>query len=375
MRWIILQSNELKVGKYFLLLGLIVVFQSFLQYTDSFMSIFGQIVGYLTPFIYAVFFAVILQPLSHVIETKLKIKRGLSILMAILIANLFLVAIVIGIVPGVTASVKEIIVRTPEFQDKLQNLAVRVIEFLNSKGIVSITVDSVRADLENLFSQNKELLKNMVKALSLNIMNVLVIFGQMFIGLIIAIFFINDNEYFEKFIHNVFYLFTTKEKAEEGVKFLDDSRKIFLNYLWGKTVVSAILAVIVTIMLLIGGVPYAVLIGILTMFGNMVPFVGMLIVLSVGSLFIFLESPDKLWIMFAAQIIGNQIEGLVLTPRIIGKTVGLGSFWVITGVLLGGAVLGPIGMVLGVPIIGVFKLLYTKKLEKKIQVIEQKESN
>ncbi len=356
-------QNKEKIGKYFLLLTSVVLIQSFLQDTENFKIIFGKLMGYLMPFIYAVFFAIILQPLSFSIERKLNCKRGLSILAAILIAVLFMAGVVVGIVPGVTESIKEITVRMPEFQEKLQGSITKFFEFLSSKGIVAVTQESVKNDLETLFSQNKDIVTNLLKALSLNFMSMIVIFGQMFIGLIIAIFFINDNEYFAKFIHNVFYIFTNKDKAEDGLQFLDDSRKIFLNYLWGKAVVSAILSVIVFIMMFIGGVPYALLIAILTMFGNMVPFVGMLVVLSIGTLFVFLQAPDKLWILYAAQVIGNQIEGLVLTPKIIGKTVGIGSFWVITGVLLGGAILGPVGMVLGVPIIGVFKLLYTKKME------------
>lgn len=348
-------------SKYFMLLIVAVLIQSFLQNTENFKNIFEKLTGYLMPFIYALFFAIILQPLSSSIEKKLKCNRGLSILLSIFIVILFMLGVVIGIVPGITESIKEIVTRMPEFQDKLQGLITEFFDFLSSKGIIAITQESVKHDLENIFSQNREVVKQLIKALSLNFISILIVLGQMLIGLIIAVFFINDNEYFAKFIHNIFCIFSNKHKAEEGVKFLDQSRKIFLNYLWGKAVVSVILAVIVFIMMFIGGVPYAGLIAILTVFGNMVPFVGMLVVLAVGTLFVFLEAPDKLWIMYAAQIIGNQIEGLVLTPKIIGKTVGIGSFWVITGVLLGGAILGPIGMVLGVPIIGVFKLLYIKK--------------
>ncbi|MGL5055608.1 MAG: AI-2E family transporter [Fusobacteriaceae bacterium] len=370
-----LQNNKkVRAGKYFTMLFVLILIQSFFQNTESFKNIFGQLMGYLMPFIYAVFFAVILQPLSSIIESKLKFKRELSIALSVLIAILFVAGIIVGIVPGVVASIKEINVRIPEFQVKLQDTITNFFHYLNSKGIVSITQDTVKSDLENMFTENKELLKNVVKALSLNFMNTVVVLGQMFIGLIIAVFFINENEYFEKFLHNVFYIFSDKEKAEEGIKFLDDSRKIFLNYLWGKAVVSAILAVIVYIMMFIGGVPYAGLIAILTMFGNMVPYVGMFIVMLLGTVFVFLESPDKLWILYTAQILGNQIEGLLLTPKIIGKTVGLGSFWVITGVLLGGAILGPIGMVLGVPVIGVLKLLYKKKLEEKCNLIQEEKA-
>ncbi len=367
-----MQNNKKeKVGKYFTMILVFILIQSFFQNTENFKNIFEQLMGYLMPFIYAVFFAVILQPLSSIIESKLKLKRELSIALSILIAILFGVGIVIVVVPGVVASVKEINIRIPEFQARFQDTVTRIIDYLNSKGLVSITQETVKADLENMFTQNKETVRNVIKALSLNFLNIIIILGQMLIGLIIAVFFINDNEYFEKFLYNMFYIFSNEEKARKGVKFLDDSRKIFLNYLWGKALTSAMLAVMVYVILFIGGVPYSGLIAILTLFGNMVPYVGMFVVMTIGTLFVFLEAPDKVWILYMAQIVGNQIEALILTPKIIGKTVGLGSFWVISGVLLGGAILGPIGMVLGVPVAGVIKLIYRKKLENKLELEER----
>ena len=122
-------QNKEKIGKYFLLLTSVVLIQSFLQDTENFKIIFGKLMGYLMPFIYAVFFAIILQPLSFSIERKLNCKRGLSILAAILIAVLFMAGVVVGIFPGETESIKEITVRMPEFQEKLQGSITKIFEF------------------------------------------------------------------------------------------------------------------------------------------------------------------------------------------------------------------------------------------------------
>lgn len=360
------ESKKFKIGKYVLLLILVVVIQSFLQYTDSVKIIFNQLMGYLKPFIFAIFFAVILQPLSTTLESKLKCSKGLSILGAILIVLIVIAVIIIGIIPGVTSSISQIVERMPEFRGKLLIAMDQKIAFLNSKGITTLTNESLKHSIDKFLAENTDFVKNTLKTVSLNFVSILIMLGQMLIGLIIAIFFISDNKYFESFIHNVFYIFTDREKAEEGVKFLDDSRKIFLNYLWGKFLVSAALGIVVFIFLIIGGVPYAALIAILTVLGNMIPLVGMLFVLTVGTLFVFIEAPEKIWILYVAEIVGNQIEGMVLAPRIVGKTIGLGSFWVITGVLLGGAVLGPVGMVIGVPIVCIVKLIYKKMLDRKI---------
>ena len=51
----------------------------------------------------------------------------------------------------------------------------------------------------------------------------------------------------------------------------------------------------------------------------------------------------------------QQLDGNILTPKILGESTGLASLWVIISVLVAGGLFGPIGMLLGCP---VFALLY-----------------
>ncbi|MGL4688242.1 MAG: AI-2E family transporter, partial [Fusobacteriaceae bacterium] len=116
---------------------------------------------------------------------------------------------------------------------------------------------------------------------------------------------------------------------------------------------------------LITKVPYAGLIAVMVGVGNMVPYVGAIIAMLIGGLLVLIADPTKIWFLILANLLANQIEGMYLSPKIIGKTVGLTSFWVISGVLIGGAIMGPLGMVFGVPAIGVVKLIYNMRLKKK----------
>ena len=54
-------------------------------------------------------------------------------------------------------------------------------------------------------------------------------------------------------------------------------------------------------------------------------------------------------------LILQQLDGNILTPKILGDSTGLASLWVIISVLVGGGLFGPIGMLLGCP---AFALLY-----------------
>lgn len=362
-----MQNKNKFFNKLFIGLALIILMQSFLQNTQGVLDIFSTIMGYLMPFIYAVFFAIVLQPLSYWFETRFSLKRELSISLSVLSLILSMILIVLIVVPGITLSIKQLIEKLPQYQVILEERLLKLIKFLNSKDVIALTPQDLEIYLNNFFSENIILLRKVVTSISLNFIHLLIVLGQMLLGFFIAIFLVYDREYFEKLIHNVIFLFSSKDAADSIVSNLDSSRVLFLNYMWGKFLVSVALSIIVFIFMFIGGVPYALLISILLIFGNMVPYVGMLVVMILGTLFVGIEDPSKLWILYVANILGNQIEGFYLAPKIIGKTVGLSSFWVLTGVLLGGALMGPVGMILGVPAVGIIKLLYRQSLNKKIK--------
>lgn len=361
-------QDKMKKGlslKIFLIFVSVVLVQSFLQNGEELKNILTTITGYIAPFIYAVFLAIILHPLSVVLEEKMKMKRIIAILIAIIIVFISIFALFGAIIPGVVSSVSDISGRTPEIESKLQDWAMKLIEFLKVKGIVMLEPGKLKDLFDKYVQGNTVMLTGLFKSLSLNILSVLIVFGQVLIGLIIAVFFILDREYFERLIHNTVYIFSDKNKAEETVYFLDQVRKIFLNYLWGKALVSALVGVLVFIMLIVTKVPYAGLISILIGVGNMVPYVGALVAMAIGGLLVLIADPTKIWFLILANFLANQVEGIYLSPKIIGKTVGLTSFWVISGVLIGGAIMGPLGMIFGVPAIGVVKLIYNIRLRKK----------
>ena len=69
-------------------------------------------------------------------------------------------------------------------------------------------------------------------------------------------------------------------------------------------------------------------------------------------------------------LILQQFDGLVLGPKILWDSIGLSPFWIISGILIGGAIWGPLGMFFASPIIAVILKNLDRYMDK---VLKQKQ--
>ena len=113
--------------------------------------------------------------------------------------------------------------------------------------------------------------------------------------------------------------------------------------------------------------PYATLIAVLVGVTNVIPFFGPFIGAIPSALILFLINPiDMLWFIVIVFVI-QQLDGNVLKPKIIGSQVGLSSFWVLFSVVVGGALFGFPGLILGTPIYAVIYTLVGKRVRNSIK--------
>lgn len=115
--------------------------------------------------------------------------------------------------------------------------------------------------------------------------------------------------------------------------------------------------IICFIIMLILKLPYAVLISVIVGITNMIPYFGPYIGGVIGGVIIVIASPIKLIIFVIMIVCIQQVDGLLIGPRIIGSTTGLKPVWVVFSITVGGALFGVIGMFLGVPVFAVLSYL------------------
>ena len=139
------------------------------------------------------------------------------------------------------------------------------------------------------------------------------------------------------------------------------------GYVVGQAKIAAILACLYSVGYAIAGVPFWLGLGVLSGMLNIIPVFGSLIGLALTAYAVLL-SDGGLWNYIGVLITFvtvQALEGFWLSPRILGKRVGLSPLYVFAAVLVGGAVFGPLGVLLAVPILAVLAVFWRRSSRRK----------
>lgn len=136
---------------------------------------------------------------------------------------------------------------------------------------------------------------------------------------------------------------------------VDDALSSFVR---GQLTIALVLGVLNAIGLMILGVPLGLVIGLVAGLANMIPYMSIVVGLGPALLLAWVEH-QNVWVLVgvAAVFAGTQIlEGTVLSPRILGKSVNLHAVWVLLAIIVGGSLFGFFGMLIAVPTAAVIQV-------------------
>jgi predicted PurR-regulated permease PerM len=128
------------------------------------------------------------------------------------------------------------------------------------------------------------------------------------------------------------------------------------GYMIGNLLISLAAGLASLVVLLILGVPHAIVIALWVAFADLIPLVGATIGAAVGVLAAFLESPTAGVIALAFFIVYQQFENGVLYPAVMAKRVNINPLGVLLGVLIGVELFGILGALLAVPVSGALQV-------------------
>lgn len=145
----------------------------------------------------------------------------------------------------------------------------------------------------------------------------------------------------------------TQSHISQVTQILDSIRR----YMFIKTLVSLLTGLLVTIWLMLLGTNYAILWGTVAFLFNYIPTIGSIIAGIVPTLFVLVDQgPVDAAAVGVAFLVVNFLVGNVLEPRIMGEGLGLSTFVVFLSLVFWGFVLGPVGMLLAVPLTMAIKI-------------------
>lgn len=340
----------------------------------------------LTPITYGAIMAYLLAPVYNRVRrlmdglTKgfIKSERGrknLGKVMATLVSIAFLIAVITGLIwlilPRVYESIMTIINIIPGTYPKVAKWI--EVQFADNPQVEETVMELYNQAMDKLLSwtqSTSDLISNIEKVISgvyVGIVNVINLIKNFFIGLIVMVYILNMKDILAAQGKKVIYCLFSISTANEIVDKLRFIHGVFGGFIIGKLVDSLIIGILTCVWLSIIDMPYTVLISVIVGMTNVIPFFGPFIGAIPSALLILLVNPKKCLWFLASILVIQQIDGNIIGPKILGNSTGVSSFWVLFAILFFGGILGPIGMIIGVPTFAVIYRLIAEWTDKRLK--------
>ncbi len=350
-----------------LAVGLILVLVNrWCNYPDGVYHFLMRLGSVFRPFLIAALIALVLYHPASYLEKRLKhtghpffsrYARGLGIggVYAVICGALFLAGRVV--LPAVYRNAEELLRRLPEYYHRTLSWMQQY--DLTSKLQIS---ETVRRFTEGFFSA--ESLEKYVGYLS-GIANSVI---SLFTGLVVSVYMLLERESLLCVCKRFLFIFVKDSKRGTLMRYLARLGNLFYSYFTGLGLDALLVGLISVPFFYFFKVPYAVLYGVVIGICNMIPFFGPIIAGGIIFLVSLLSAgPVKaIWIL-VFQVLLGQLDAHVFQPRILSNAVGISPFWVIFAVLVFGELWGISGMILGVPLVAVARVLFAELEELRYQ--------
>lgn len=304
------------------------------------------------PILITGFLFFMLNPVVNFLERQ-KVPRLVAILIIYVVFAGILVLAIGNLVPAITKQVTALANEIPVYADKtmkfFNNLA-HSSDFKRFMNAQSDLIDTVQKKL----IQFANTLPNSITGAIGNIFGVIANIAIILVTVPFLLFYMfKDGHKFPKAVVKFF----PKEYREEGLSILNETGVTLSAYIQGQVTVALAVGTLSFIGYMIIDMPYALVLALTVAFTNIIPYVGPILGGAPAVLIALFDSPTKALLVVVVILIAQQIEGNLLSPLILGKTLDTHPATIIIILLAAGNLAGVLGMVLAVPTYAVSKTI------------------
>ena len=155
----------------------------------------------------------------------------------------------------------------------------------------------------------------------------------------------------------------TREQVLSLIKEIDG---VLADFVRGQLMVGLIMAGLYSIGLFFCGTPMSLFIGLLAGLASLVPYLGLVFGFVPAAILTFMQTQDWVLVFGVAGVFAvvQGLEGMIITPRIVGEKIGLHPVAIILAVLLGAEFFGLVGVIVSVPVAAALNVLFTHGLNE-----------
>lgn len=301
----------------------------------------------IVPLIYAMLIAILLNPFVNLL-CRWRLPRVIAILVAILVAFIFIT----GIIYFLSAQTVKFSSELPQIKEKFNVMFKDLIDWASHT--FNLSTKKINSSIENMKGEGMK--------------NGGVVIGQTLStvsGLLIMIFLLPVYVFMILFYKSLLVQFIgqlfPKNQHETVGEVLVETKALVQNYLLGLMIELLIVAALNTAVLLVLGIEYAILLGLIGAILNLIPYIGGVVAIALPMLIaIATKEPVYAVYVFIGYIVVQFIDNNFLVPKIVASKVKINALVSIIVVLIGGALWGVAGMFLSIPLTAILKVMFDR---------------
>jgi len=348
---------------------------------STLMLVLGSIISVLKPLIFGLILMYLLYPavlrIENILKNKIKFfqnKKRVRLCRTVSLITVYL--IVVLVIFGLIVLIYKLIVGGSGAVMRAGNFSDEITKYINTYNDIfsKFSAKLNEFGLSDQFKSQSVEIINRTKDIIGSALNGFISFlgalgGNLFnffLGILISFYLIFDFKYFRKVFISVLALVGFKSMSERSKRVFSEINDVISGFIRGQLLDAFIVGILCIIGFSIIGLDFSLILGALAGVGNIVPYFGMLIAM-ISAVIVAILSGSLIKAVLAILVIVTiqQIDTMFITPRVVGKSVGLHPVFVILSIIVAGTFFGLLGMLLAVPVSAIIKLLFNEYIMSK----------
>lgn len=353
---------------------MMILFAWALMNLDAVMEFLRKVLSLFSPFLIgggiAFLINVILNPLERCwnrvckkAPAKLARPVCLTISAVLMVGILFAVAFMM--IPSLRESIDELIQNIPVYVDEIGRWWADAVHFAAKYSIVlpeyAIDSDLLIEKITAFINDKGSGIITVTWGAATSILSSLV---DVFLAFVFALYLLAKKEVVAAHLKKLITTVLPQTRARRLLSIASLTNQTFTNFVSGQLTEAVIIGVLCFFGMLILRIPYAGAVSAFVAVTALVPIFGAWLGGGLGTFLILLADPIKaVWFVLYLLIL-QQVEGNLIYPKVVGKSVGLPGLLVLVAVTIGGGAFGVLGMLFSVPVCAVLYNLYLEFMQK-----------
>jgi len=296
---------------------------------------------------YAIIFSYILVPVSEWLERFMSRITAIIVLFIGLLIALGLTGFLI--VPPFIRQVISLKEYIPEFAAQLKSFAANFQSELQSMGLPYGVQQIMEESIEDI---QKRLIDATLKTIE-RFMHDAAGIPELFMVPVLSFYFLRDRKYFKKLVVNLIPHCYRKDI----IRIFSEVHYILNRFIRSQIIISLVIGVFTTLGFVAIGLPYALVLGIISGVFEIIPYFGPWLGAIPAVIIAVLNAPSKIIWTIVVIVAVQQLEGSFITPKIMGDHVGLHPVYIILSLWVGGMFFGILGMLFAVPVVLIIRVI------------------